>query len=191
MNYPLPFREVTLPLPFQHRVLFFDPTEVYGRIRIRPHARHQLPADIGMKIMFPKRADKQCSCGCGRLLAGKRHRWATDDCALFAADVYRIIYGQPDTIKLYLKKYHGYKCKCGRVRKMKADHIIPVKHGGGGCWLSNYQFLCHACHVHKTNEDFGWKAEYKKIKPDKKQAAASLNKVEDHAWLKFVNEAKH
>jgi 5-methylcytosine-specific restriction endonuclease McrA len=109
---------------------------------------------------------------------------------LFAADVYRIIYGQPDTIKLYLKKYHGYKCKCGRVRKMKADHIIPVKHGGGGCWLSNYQFLCHACHVHKTNEDFGWKMADKKIKISAKKAVGTFNIVPDDAWLKFVQEAK-
>lgn len=43
------------------------------------------------------------------------------------------------------------------VSPLKVDHIFPVKLGGGGGWLSNYQLLCHKCHVEKTNEDFGWK----------------------------------
>lgn len=164
MNYRLAEKPVDLPFKFQQRVLFFDPAEIYSRLKIEPFARHQLPEHIGMQLMFPKQEAKVCSCGCGKELTGRRTRWATDECAHFAVDVYRIIYGQPDVIKFYLKKYHGHKCKCGRVRKMKVDHIVPVKHGGGGCWLSNYQFLCHACHVQKTNTDFGWKSSCAKAK---------------------------
>lgn len=157
MNEPLPFKELHLQLKYQQRVLFLNPAEIYARINIQPYKRRQTPQNIGMQFMFPKQAEKICSCGCGQKLEGKRSRWATDECASFAVDVYHIIYGHLDTIKFYLKEYHGRKCKCGKVRKMKVDHIIPVKHGGGGCWLSNYQFLCHACHVEKTNTDFGWK----------------------------------
>ncbi|MBS1623853.1 MAG: HNH endonuclease [Bacteroidetes bacterium] len=153
----LPYREVKLYAPYQYRVLFLDPAEIYTRIQVQPYARHQRPEHIGLKVMFPKRDDRTCSCGCGHTLGPRRHRWASDDCAAFAADIYAIIYGQRDTIRFYLKHYSGYRCQCGRVRRMKVDHIIPVKHGGGGCWLSNYQFLCHACHVAKTNTDFGWK----------------------------------
>lgn len=46
----------------------------------------------------------------------------------------------------------------GIVAWIKVDHVVPVKLGGGACWLSNYQLLCHDCHVGKTNTDFGWKA---------------------------------
>lgn len=46
---------------------------------------------------------------------------------------------------------------CNSSKHVKLDHIVPVKFGGGGCWLNNYQLLCHNCHVQKTNLDFGWK----------------------------------
>ena len=161
MNHQLALKQVSLPFKFQYRVLFFDPKEIYGKVNIQAHARRQVPENIGMQLMFPKPAEKICACGCGEPLQGRRTRWASDECASFAVDVYRIIYGQLDVVKFYLKKYYGYRCKCGRVRKLKVDHIIPIKHGGGGCWLSNYQFLCHDCHVQKTNADFGWKMEGK------------------------------
>ena len=157
MNHPLQPREIVLPFAYQYRVLYLDPSDIYTRIHISATARHQSSKLMGLPVMFPKPLTKICSCGCGKPLPPKRSRWASDDCARFAIDIYNIIYGQLDTIKYYLKKYQGYKCKCGRVRKMKVDHIIPVKLGGGGCWLSNYQFLCHNCHVEKTKIDFGWR----------------------------------
>ncbi len=33
-----------------------------------------------------------------------------------------------------------------------ADHIVPVRHGGGGCGLSGMQTLCSACHLKLTKE---------------------------------------
>jgi 5-methylcytosine-specific restriction endonuclease McrA len=35
-----------------------------------------------------------------------------------------------------------------------ADHIVEVRHGGGGRDLSNYQVLCKKCHRHKTKRNF-------------------------------------
>lgn len=62
--------------------------------------------------------------------------------------------------------YYGYGCINGCERKhpdsplydnIDIDHIVPVKLGGGGCWLSNYQPLCKPCHKTKTVADFNWK----------------------------------
>jgi len=108
--------------------------------------------------MFPDRKDGYCSCGCGAALVGRRRRWATNECTKFALGVWAIIDGQVGTFEYYVGKYNGKKCAgCRSRRQLKVDHIVPVKHGGGGCWLSNFQLLCHACHVIKTNKDFGWK----------------------------------
>ena len=38
----------------------------------------------------------------------------------------------------------------GRVTLWDADHIRPVKDGGGECGLENYQTLCLWCHKAKT-----------------------------------------
>ncbi|QNF35851.1 HNH endonuclease [Adhaeribacter swui] len=108
--------------------------------------------------MFPNYQNGQCSCGCGAALLGRRKRWATDDCSQFALAVWAIIDGQVGKFEYFVAKYNGRKCAvCRSRRDLKVDHIVPVKHGGGGCWLSNYQLLCHSCHVQKTNKDFGWK----------------------------------
>lgn len=39
------------------------------------------------------------------------------------------------------------------ANKIHVEHIVPVHKGGGGCWLSNYQFLCESCHKEKTKRD--------------------------------------
>ncbi|RDC63951.1 HNH endonuclease [Adhaeribacter pallidiroseus] len=108
--------------------------------------------------MFPDYQNGICSCGCGQALWGRRKRWASDDCTAFALAIWAIIDGQVGKFEYFVTKYNSKKCAvCGSRRHLKVDHIVPVKHGGGGCWLSNYQLLCHSCHVIKTNKDFGWK----------------------------------
>ena len=152
----LPFKKTRIKTEWHKRVLFLDPAEIYSRIHINPYQR--LQTHLTFPEMFPVRADKACACGCGAQISGRRRRWASADCTRFATTVWAIIDGQAGAIITFVKKYYGPKCSvCGTRQALKADHIIPVKHGGGGCWLSNFQLLCHSCHVAKTNQDFGWK----------------------------------
>ena len=153
---PLPFKKLKLKYSWQERVIFFDPSAIYNRVKINPLRRIQ--SHLAFPDMFPDRKDGFCSCGCGEVLTGRRRRWATNDCTKFATAVWSIIDGQVGAYEYYVGKYQGRKCiVCRSRRDLKVDHIIPVKYGGGGCWLSNFQLLCHACHVVKTNTDFGWK----------------------------------
>ena len=146
------------------RVLFFDPTEVYKRVEhlIDPYKRH---VGISMEEMFPK-IDGKCACGCEeKPPSGEdwQRKWATDSCQSFTGDVLSIInnyFGKPAK---YVTLYYGKICSsenCEETYYLELDHIIGVKQGGGGCWLSNYRWLCKSCHNNKTNKDFKWK-EYK------------------------------
>ncbi len=160
------------------RILFFDPTALYERIGhlIDPHKRHQ---SLGMETLFPK-IEKFCACGCGKLAKQSdvfkedgitptwQRKWHSDVCGAFASDVLSIInnyFGRPT---FYIKLYNGHKCVgCSHeTYDLELDHIIGVKQGGGGCWLSNYEFKCKKCHVSKTNKDFQ-KGEFKIIKQQK------------------------
>ena len=157
----LPFKKLRIRASWFKRVLFFNPAEIYERTQVDVYRRIQ--NQLEFSILFPKKEGKLCACGCDALLSGRRTRWATNECARFAAEVWRIIDGQTPHIAAYLRRYYGYSCAaCGVTNSLKVDHIIPVKHGGGGSWLNNFQLLCHSCHVIKTNSDFGWK---KKIAP--------------------------
>lgn len=165
----LPSLDLSLVDERYHRVLVFDPSELYSRIHslIKPYQRRQA---IGMEQLFPD-IKGYCACGCGRKLQGRRRRWATEDCNVFPLQVFWVIKGDTSIIGNILWKLYGWKCcKCNRhgdkiSRPNKKDmrtsieieHILPVKHGGGGSWLSNYQLMCFECHRHKTNKDFGWK----------------------------------
>ncbi|MGV3589309.1 MAG: HNH endonuclease [Adhaeribacter sp.] len=153
---PLAFKKLKLKYAWQERVIFFDPQAIYKQVQINPYQRIQ--AHLAFLDMFPDRKDGFCSCGCGAVLGGRRRRWATNDCTKFATAIWAIIDGQVGTFEYYVAKYQGRKCAVCRTRRdLKVDHVIPVKYGGGGCWLSNFQMLCHNCHVAKTNKDFGWK----------------------------------
>jgi len=163
---PLPYKALKFKHAHQHRVAAFDPTIIYQRLQINQFRRHQV--DLKFADAFPP-IDGQCSCGCGNAFPKRRRRWASDDCVKFALEVWAVIDGQTEIINRYVAKYNGRVCARCRCRKgLKVDHVIPVKHGGGGCWLSNYQLLCHDCHVQKTNEDFG-RGAFKNIK--EKEAA--------------------
>ena len=152
----LPFKKLKLRHAWQTRVMFFSPEAIYERVNIKPFSRIQ--AHLSFKDMFPDKQNGKCSCGCEALLTGRRRRWASEDCTRFACAVWAIIDGQAGVLEYYVRRYNGKKCAiCGSRQDLKVDHIVPVKHGGGGCWLSNFQLLCHTCHVEKTNKDFGWK----------------------------------
>lgn len=164
--YKLPEKELKCQ-PYERRVLEFDPSNIPTVYEFKPFQRsHSIPIDR----IFPLRDDGICACGCGQSLPKNRKRWATQECQLYAVSVRFILAGSTATISRYLRIYYGWNCsKCGCEDKghdmgcngivswIKVDHIIPVKHGGGACWLSNYQLLCHDCHVGKTNKDFNWK----------------------------------
>lgn len=143
----------------QQRILFFDPSEVYSRIenKIDPFKRHQNNLSIAM--LFPKNTDGICRCGCGEK---SKLSWASSDCSDFAYRVYDIISYGTSRARFLMKMYYGDLCQnnCGNEWS-DIDHIIPVKHGGGGCWLSNFKPLCKECHRDKTNKDFGY-VSYKK-----------------------------
>lgn len=144
------------------RVLFFDPAPVYARVGhlIDPFKRH---AGLSMEQVFPK-LEGQCACGCDKPPKsgeGWQRKWATDECQEFASDVLSIInnyFGKPAK---YITRYAGEVCsECTNTHCLELDHIVGVKQGGGGCWLSNYRWLCKDCHTDKTNKDFKRK-EYK------------------------------
>ena len=170
---PLPFKEIPIPEWFAQdeektgywknrmRIIFFDPKQVYENIGglIDPYKRIQ--SNLNSEVMFPKRNDGICRCGCGQ---ESKRMWATQNCSSFAYKIYFIIaYGTAEGRK-FVETYYGKDCvNCGESG-CDIDHIIPVKHGGGGCWLSNFVPLCKKCHKDKTKKDFKWK-EYKPIEP--------------------------
>jgi 5-methylcytosine-specific restriction endonuclease McrA len=148
---------------YQLRVLFLDPKSIYDRINVNHFVRVQ---SISIADIFPLN-ENLCGCGCGSQVTGRRRRWAKDSCKYFAQAVWGIINGHSEIISSYLNLYNGsIACvKCGltdsykefkngmSVNAIHKDHIIPVFKGGGGCWLSNYQYLCDACHKEKTKND--------------------------------------
>lgn len=169
----LPIKEIKDCKPYQLRVLQFDPSEISKWPHFKPYNRSQF---VGMEHIFPPNGNI-CGCGCGKIITGRRTRWATEECQNYAVAVRFILAGSQATIKTYIRKYHGWVCSIcgggdkghemganGTVAWIKIDHIIPVKLGGGACWLSNYQLLCHDCHVPKTNKDFNWNK--KAIRPE-------------------------
>lgn len=144
------------------RVILFDPSGVYSRISINKYERYQ--SGLSLCDMFPA-LDGICACGCKKELSGRRKKWATDDCSSFAFGVFSIIRGGTDYVRRLMQGYLEYKCcKCGCENYiieapnsifsgLQVDHILAVQNGGGGCWLGNYQFICHRCHSVKTTGD--------------------------------------
>lgn len=162
------------------KIILFDPSELYQRIKINPLKRWQ-PVSMSAWPEIPG----YCSCGCGTQLTGRQTRWANVNHASSLLTIIRIIQGNSDTIRRVMLSYLPEKCvTCGRdgylqesskqhvlsnghiytehwsANGIHVDHILSVKNGGGGCWLGNYQFLCHVCNIRK-----GDKIETPKLKP--------------------------
>jgi hypothetical protein len=156
---PLPYKELPGVDAYLLRIMFFDPTEVYQRVsdKINPFERYNWQ-QISFLDLFPDRTDGKCSCGCGEVLRVGKRRWATKDCQMFAINVWNVIGGRQEFIGFVFEKYFGNRMcmKCGEAKWVDIDHIHPVSHGGGGCWLSNFQALCKKCHKEKTRSDFNW-----------------------------------
>lgn len=179
---PLPYKEIKLKFPWHQRVLSFDPSQISERLKLNHFKRTQT---VQISILFPQE-EGLCRCGCNNKLPKNRKSWATDDCQKYAYAVANILIGRTETIRSFLKIYYGWECQdCGckdtghtvirtsyngskyedSISLIKIDHIVPVKHGGGGCWLSNYRLRCHSCHKDKTNKDFGWKSKLTSHEP--------------------------
>ncbi len=169
MKSSLPFKEIPIPEWFAQdeektgywekrmRIIFFDPAQVYERIGDSIDHYKRTQKNLNLNVLFPKITDKVCRCGCGKPC---KYEWANTNCSSFAYNVYLIIaYGSTQSRK-FIETYYGSECvKCGDYG-CDIDHVIPVKHGGGGCWLSNFVPLCKKCHKDKTKKDFQW-GEYK------------------------------
>lgn len=138
------------------RLIFFDPKEVYERLGDLVDPFKRIQGSIGSEHLFPKRDDGICRCGCERKA---KRQWHSNACSNFAYSVRHIIcYGTAGAKKI-MHDYYGYDCQhCHENGWEDIDHVVPVKHGGGGCWLGNFLPLCKECHKIKTNKDFGWKS---------------------------------
>lgn len=165
------------PLPNPHKKKWFiivnrlngyDPAPLYERLEIDPKKRRQ---SYRFDEVWPTEQAGVCACGCGEVLSGRRTRWATDLCSGFAATVYCVVINGDTagtinniltTIKSQTTGERLCCIKCGSHDSIQIDHIIGVAHGGGGCWLNNFEPLCHDCHVDKTNRTFS-RGKYKTI----------------------------
>lgn len=149
---------------YEKRILGLNPDKINCFYFLDKFKRSQ---SISFELLFPKKKDGYCDCGCGQKLTGKRTRYASNDCCLFTQSVWGILSGHSEIISKFLKlKFKNWACcNCGVMDKFKElknglvvncihkDHIMPVHKGGGGCWLDNYQLLCDDCHKDKTKKD--------------------------------------
>ena len=124
---------------------------------VDPFKRYQK----GLRVVdvFPKKEDGYCDCGCGKELTGKRKRWANKECQKDALTRFWIIKGDMKVIREELRKRDHFICAyCGEeVGDFEADHILEVRHGGGGCNLDNFATSCNRCHKIKTKNNYGKK----------------------------------
>lgn len=158
------------------RLVTFDPSDAYDRLNaanaIDPFERYN---SVSVSLLFPKK-DGFCACGCGKKLTGRQRVWAGNDCQNFALNVQCIISGHSHLLTL-CEIIFGKNCSvCGKPEDgivNELDHKYPVKFGGSGGWLTNYEFKCKKCHREKTNADFGWK----------QGANTNQFKIEFEEWL--------
>lgn len=127
----LPLEDITHIPEKYHRLFMFDPLKVYERIYnyIPQYDKHVFSHykrrnHVEMSVIFPTVEKGVCACGCGKVLEGRRRRWATDECTRFAVDVHQIISGDTDVIRRLFREVHGdERCvTCG-----KSDNEIPRK----------------------------------------------------------------
>lgn len=84
-----------------------------------------------------------CACGCGIELTGRQKRWASSECVNNAYEVFSVLKGNTGMIrKLLYQKQKGFCQSCGVYDPAwQADHIVPVKQGGGACGIEKSDTL--------------------------------------------------
>jgi len=109
--------------------------------------------------LYPAKKDGFCDCGCGQELSGRQKRWASTKCTNKVVKEFKIIKGDTKVIREEIQKRDKDVCaECNEPADVwQADHIIEVRHGGGGCTLDNFQTLCTVCHKKKTKENYNKK----------------------------------
>ena len=117
---------------------------------INQFARYQ--KGLNTLQIFPNRNDGKCACGCGKGMREGRKRWFSDECKDYAVTITLIVKGDQRVIRDQLfYRDKGVCASCGsQTENWDADHKLPVKDGGGGCLLDNFQTLCQKCHKKKT-----------------------------------------
>ena len=115
---------------------------------LNPYIRYQ--KGLTLQDLFPLRNDGLCACGCGLKLNGLKKRWFSSYCQQNAVDIFFIVKGSSIHIRKQLEKRDNGRCACCNSSNVwHADHILPVKLGGGACDLDNLQTLCVNCHLKK------------------------------------------
>ena len=121
---------------------------------INKFRRIQRGFDFKKEDLFPH---TKGLCGyCHKPLPEHKRRWCSEPCREQSYLKYAVIKGDIQIIRLCLMDRDNGKCaKCGEITNdWEADHIIEVRHGGGGCTLDNFQTLCIPCHKAKTKANF-------------------------------------
>jgi 5-methylcytosine-specific restriction endonuclease McrA len=123
-------------------------------VKIDKFKRYQ--TSLRVHHLYPAKKDGICDCGCGKELTGKQRRWASTKCTTKVVKEFKIIKGDVQVIREELRRRDKEICaECNEPADVwQADHILEVRHGGGGCTLDNFQTLCTDCHKKKTKENY-------------------------------------
>lgn len=127
-------------------------------MHIDPFKRYQ--SSLKIEHLYPHNNQKLCRCGCNLPLPSRKRSWYNQDHQQVAVTRFFVMKGDVQVIRRELSKRDNQVCsKCNNslekdpTFEWQADHIIEVRHGGGGCELEGYQTLCVPCHKVKTKEN--------------------------------------
>jgi 5-methylcytosine-specific restriction endonuclease McrA len=134
--------------------------------------------------LYPYRTDGKCRCGCKNDLPSYRPVWYSRHHANMAVHQWRLLIGDPSTVRRALFRRDKGKCnRCGilvlkwrksrrgRVYKRvawEAHHKLAVVLGGGFCTLDDYETLCPKCHQKETKKLRKYLAKHGKTPPLKR-----------------------
>lgn len=127
------------------------------KVKLDKYSRVQ---KITFNELFPYRDDKKCRCGCNKVVIYPKRFWASKDCSSRASMTYLFLKGDSTTIRYLVRERDKKVCivckkKIEIGEDWDADHIVPVKQGGGGCSLDNFQTLCKYHHKQKHKSKNG------------------------------------
>ena len=139
-------KEITLKDYLYH----IEVTLINRKVELNRYRRTQ--ETVKFTDLFPHITDQRCRCGCGRTVLPPKICWATRQCNYKATMTYLFLHGDNSTMRKMLKERDRQVCAVCREVSIEwdADHILPVREGGGGCVdLTNLQTLCKKCHKEK------------------------------------------